>query len=275
MLATGILKQDQRLTAMEQRLNQLSSTAEETGKGREPVIARNQETLVDRQNLSMETRMTHLEEDVEDNRKHTNEQLNVVRALGDDALRRESEDIATLHQQLRNNVDNLEREINATFTRLEGEMSSLKDQVAQNTRNIATNTEWYNRLNDGLHGTIDFVYSIEYDLDGRVYILEEQMKEVLRAMRGGTTQPTSGATLPGVGETGGGGGGTRRARIMSDAEKRLKEWLNSADPSGKKSTKTASTATVTSASEETAKSEKTIAASPELRKLMYELNYNM
>ena len=238
--------------------------------------------------MPIETRMTYLEEDVEDNRKTTDHKLQVVHDMAADAQRQESEDVLELHKMISDSVARLESDINVTFARIEGDLDLVKAGVEENKADINTNLNWFFHLNTGLHRTINYVRHIEYTLEDRIYVLEEQMKEVLKFLRDeermGTEVPTQSSTEPsessmgpgiptepsvgGVGETGGG----RAARIMNEAKNALQEWMDSTQPSRK-------TAAVEEYAEvESAKVESKTGKSQSetLRELLYELNnYNM
>ena len=270
---------------MEQRLNEMSIQGAALSTTRSEVVrARLQQSLEERQQLPIETRMTYLEEDVEDNGKNTDHKLQVVHDMATDGRRQESEDVLELHKMISDSVTRLESEINVTFARIEGDLDLVKAGVEENKADINTNLHWYFHLNTGLHRTIDYVRYIEYTLEDRIYALEEQMKEVDDEERMGTEVPTQSSTEPsepsmgpgiptepsmgGVGETGGG----RAARIMNEAKKALQEWMDSTQPS-RKTAAVEENAEVESARVEskTGKSQ-----SETLRELLYELNnYNM
>ena len=267
LLATGLLSQEKRLQAIEQRLNiQSTNSAQPTS---ELARARVQQTLEERKMLPMGTRVTYLEEDVEENRVHTDFQLQAVYDLARDAQRRETEDITMIQEELSDNVAQLEREINSTFRRVESDIDALKVRVNDNTGGINANLHRYFRLTDGLYRTIEYVRHVEYTLEDRIYILEEQMKEVMKYLERkeehgttGTTRPTEQEqsttspteveqgnefpTEPSVGDVGN-TEGRKAAKVMSDAEKALQEWMNSEKPVTKTPTKQEENAEVQSA----------------------------
>lgn len=247
-----------------------SATGSEVGR------ARLQQSLEVRQQLPIDTRMTYLEEDVEDERHHTNARLNALRDQTVDNQRRESEDILKLHEELSENVTELERDINASFTRIE---NTLEVEVQNNRVEIEKNRELYYNLNNGLYRTINFVRHVEYILEDRIYMLEEQMKKVTedllslkRMSTEATTDPTESSTSTGIPtEPGVGGvgdtGGNKAARIMSEARTALQEWMDSR----KSTTEMAAAQESSEAESKTGRSQSKI-----LEELLYELNnYNM
>ena len=298
LLATGLLSQEKRLQAVEQRLNEMSSRSTSAAATGSELGAKTQQSLEERQSFPLPTRMTYLEEDVEGNRQNTEHQLQTVHDIAKNNQLRESEDVVKLHRELTDYVGRLEMEINTTFARIENDINSLKGMVDANKVELKLNEDWYYHLNTGLFTTIDFVRHVEYLLDDRVYKLEQQMEKIMKLLREGnrmatesptepttgttTTEPTTGTTEPttetstssagpptepsvgGVGETGGG----RVAKIMGDAEKALQEWIDS-DPPSRKATSNAEEGAAVEG--ETARSR-----SSSLRELLYELNnYNM
>lgn len=254
-----------------------SATGSEVGR------ARLQQSLEARQQLPIDTRMTYLEEDVEDERHHTNARLKALRDQTEDNQRQESEDILKLHEELSENVTELERDISASFTRIE---NTLEVEVQNNKEEIEKNREFYYNLNNGLYRTIDFVRHVEYLLEDRIYMLEEQMKKVtedllsLKRMSTDTPTQTTQATTdstesststgiptePGVGGVGD-TGGNKAARIMSEARTALQEWMDSR----KSTTEMAAAQESSEAESKTGRSQ-----SKTLEELLYELNnYNM
>jgi phage host-nuclease inhibitor protein Gam len=247
LIATGLLNQEKRLQAIEQKLSDTSSTStqaeEPTGVGlarimakAENALARNQQSLEERQTLPMDTRMTYLEEDVEDNRHSTEHRLHAVYDLAREAQRVESEDMRVMHNELANYVAALERELNSSIGQIKNEISTLEGRVDANAEGVESNLQFYYRLNNGLHATVAFIRYVEYSLSDRVYDLETQVGEILETLKalqrtvennngggdGSETQP--GPSTGEVGDTGAGGGG--KAKVMSDAEKRMQEWID-------------------------------------------------
>ena len=270
LLATGILSQEKRLQAIEQRLNEMSSTSAQATapEERNSALVKLQQSLDVRKTLPIPTRMTYLEEDVQDNRVHTDQQLQSIYDLARDAGRREAEDILELHHELSASVDQLEGYVNVTFMKVEHDIDAIKKELRYNWK-------WFNHVSIGLYQTIDYINHVEYHLEDRIYQLEEEMKAVTRTLdmtmatpttiptvapttQTSTTAPTStsattptstSATTPTsttatstTEETGdefptgpsvggvGDTGGRRAGRIMSEAKKVLQAWINSEVP---------------------------------------------
>lgn len=207
LIATGILSQEKRLQALEQRI--LPS--------REPAVGRMQEQ--DRENLDMLTRIRYLEEDVVDNRLHTDHKLQVVQDQLKELQRKESEDIRQLHKELETDVVLLEDEVNSTFSDTENDIDSVEHRLEIVKSGVNNNEGQYHHLRNGFFALIDYVKAVDLDLDDRLHKIEQDLQKIIEDL----LDEDKNADVAPVGETGGIQG--YPVKTMSSAEKALRDWL--------------------------------------------------
>lgn len=221
LIATGLLNQEKRLQAVEQRLLDLSSTQ---------AAARPQQhfNLQDRDHLDIPTRMKYLEEDVEHNRVEADTKLALVRDQLKELQRKETEDIRKVHVELEEDVNLLEKEVNTTFSNAEKDIDTVDGRVDKVKSGVDNNENSYFHLRTGFYALIDFVNSIDYHYEDRVYVIEEQVKEIMKELLAiqRRHEQEDNAANPNVGPVGETGGvQTYPVRVMSKAEKALHDWI--------------------------------------------------
>ena len=184
-------------------------------------LVRTQQTLDERLQLSIETRVRYLEEDVVDNWYFMNENLKTVRDQGTEMVRKESEDFLRLHNKLNDTVRMLEEEINVSLEKAESDIAAVNDRVDVVEDEVEDNTQKYYRLNDGLYRTINYIRYVEdqlYLLKWKVLEMNSTLRELLLYHDEPEPEPEpSVGPISGIESTG---------RVMGEAEKAVMDWIN-------------------------------------------------
>jgi len=105
LLVTGVLNQESRLQEVERKVANLGTTQGGIQTWRGP-------TALSQQTLDLETRVSHLEEDLRDYKWTTHHQLEVVRTELKELQRKESEDMRGMHKELSDDVEDLDGKVN-------------------------------------------------------------------------------------------------------------------------------------------------------------------
>jgi chromosome segregation ATPase len=269
LIATGLLNQEKRLQAVEQKLLGVSSapstydwgTAQTTDLGRTEGGRMQQQQVLNREELDMETRVTYLEEDVADHRHSTDHKLQVVYDQAKELQRKESEDIRELHGELAGDVDILEKEINSSFQETEKDINAVDKHVDSVDKKVNYNTKSYNFLHGGFYEIIEYIREVQHELKNSIHDLDTELQEVKKQVS--DLQENKEPSVGPVGNTG--GIQSSHTGTVSSAEKALREWMKQ-DPANRDDSSIA--ARVESA--------ETKLTQTSLEELMHELNkYNM
>lgn len=219
LIATGLLSQEKRLQALEQRLPSTKPGAAE---------ARLQDGEVVTRLNKLEQDVKYLRQDVEDNRLHTDHKLLVVQDRLKDLQRKESEDIRKLHKELETDVTLLEDEVNSTFSDTELDINTLDNQVDTVKSGVYNNENHYYHLRDGFFKLIDYVKAVDFAHEDVLYQIEEELKKIMKDLLAIKERhdKEDEAIKPSVGPVGETGGiQSYPVRTMSSAEKALRDWL--------------------------------------------------
>ena len=272
LLATGLLNQEKRLQAVEQKLQHLSSgptndwgTAQMTDVGR-PNWGKTQ-AVQNREDKDIPTRVKYLEEDMVDHRHSTDHKLQVVYDQARELQRRESKDIRELHDELVADVNILEKDINTTFQITESDIDTVDSRVDMVEKEVGFNTDEALYLRNLLFKTIEYINKLHYETLGFVYDLDIEVQDIKKQLSD-LQQRKEGDEVsqkPIVGPVGHTGGIQSHHTTVSNAEKALREMMKQ-DPAALRHS-------FSTAREESA-APKPIQSS--LEELMNELNkYNM
>lgn len=175
--------------------------------------------MQDRAQLDIPTRLRYLEEDVVDNRLHTDHKLQVVQDQLKELQRKESEDIRKLHKELETDVVLLEDEVNSTFSDTEHDIDTVEHRVDTVQSGVNNNENQYRHLRNGFFALINYVKAVDFDLEDRLYVIEQDLQKIMADL----LKEDEKANVGPVGETGGIQG--YRVRTMGSAEKALRDWL--------------------------------------------------
>lgn len=153
LVATGLLSQEKRLQAVEQQVANLQATG---------TAARLQN-----KDLSLETRVNYLEEDLNDFEFHSEEQLKIVKTHLQNMFALELEEIRKLHHELDSDVNILENKLDNNI--------NTTDKIHTS---VDTNTKHYQQLKSNL---IALAYEARDDngrIEDDISSLKDELKDV-------------------------------------------------------------------------------------------------
>lgn len=193
-MATGFLLQEERLQALEERLAKVEA------KGTDARLQQDSGTG----GLSLETRVTHLEEDLSDLKHNTEVQLEIVKTNTHNLHNLETSDIRRLHNELDTDVNVLNQKLNTSITKTDVEIDTIDNGLQEADQGVILNAENLQFLRSQLHTvgqeSFDNIFKVEDD----VFELEDEINDV--SERVGKLENDGKEEQPGVGPIGFTGG---------------------------------------------------------------------
>ena len=195
LLVTGVLNQESRLQEVERKVANLGTTQGGIQTWRGP-------TALSQQTLDLETRVSHLEEDLRDHKSTTHHQLEVVRTDLKELQRKESENIRGLHKELADDVEDLDGMVNSSINHTGHEIHVVNDKVDTVEGEVGTNTDNYHQLRSWLHEVIWGIRNVETKLGDDIHELKGKVVNISKTLDEMEKEENR-EQQPAVGNTGG------------------------------------------------------------------------
>jgi len=195
LLVTGVLNQESRLQEVERKVANLGTTQGGIQTWRGP-------TALSQQTLDLETRVSHLEEDLRDFKAITHHHLEVVRTELKELQRKESEDIRGLHKELSDDVEDLDGMVNSSINHTDHEIHVVNDKVDTVEGEVGTNTDSYHQLRSWLHEVIWGIRNVESNLGDDIDELKGKVANISKTLDEMEEEENQ-EQQPAVGNTGG------------------------------------------------------------------------
>ena len=174
LMATGVLRQEVRLQAMERKLENLA-----------PVLggvqtSQRHAALSQRSELPLKTRVTYLEEDLSNFMVKAIYDMTYVKDHLVELQRRESEDIISMHKELEDDVVDLDGKLNSSRARAHHEVGDLNRTLDKVEDEVGTNTNHYHTLRDWTYQVLHHLWMVEGKLSDEIYELNKTIGNVLK-----------------------------------------------------------------------------------------------
>ena len=196
LLMTGVLNQESRLQEVERKVANLGTTQGGIQTWRGP-------TALSQQTLDLETRVSHLEEDLRDYKSTTHHQLEVVRTDLKELQRMESEDMRGMHRELSDDVEDLDGKVNNSINHTGHEMRVVNNKLDTVEGEVGTNTDNYHRLRSWLHEVIWAIRNVETKLGDDIHELKGKVADISKTLDEMEKEEDNKEQQPAVGNTGG------------------------------------------------------------------------
>ena len=160
-------------------------------------------TALSQQTLDVDTRVTHLEQDLSDLRTTTHHQLDVVKTHLKELQRKESEDVRSMHKELADDVEYLDGKVNNSINNTDREFHVVSDKLDTVEGDVGTNTDNYHRLRSWLHDVIWAIRDVETKLGDDIHELKGKVADISETLEKLENEEDNEEQQPAVGTTGG------------------------------------------------------------------------